>query len=196
MKRCLVAVVAVVCTVGVVASTAHALRPVPDKPKPTKGTSNDKAQVPKGPQGVYGRLDEVTRVSGGRVRYYSYITREALSAEVYVFKGSVAPFRNPDPKHKDLVKIVHSDKQGRYEIELPPGQYTLALAIGSGDDKEMFYRSTKSRLAPLAPGWIPVRIAQFFRGDEKEEPKWLPTRVEKGKWAKVDMQQNQGILVD
>jgi len=48
---------------------------------------------------------------------------------VHVFKGRVQPFEKPDPKHPALVKIVRPDKNGRFELALPPGEYTLVLDI-------------------------------------------------------------------
>ena len=48
---------------------------------------------------------------------------------VHVFKGRVQPFEKPDPKHPALVRILTPDKDGRFEIALPPGEYTLVLDL-------------------------------------------------------------------
>jgi hypothetical protein len=50
-------------------------------------------------------------------------------APVHVFRGRVQPFETPDPKHPALIKIVQPDKDGGFEIPLPPGEYTLVLDI-------------------------------------------------------------------
>jgi hypothetical protein len=50
-------------------------------------------------------------------------------APVHLFRGRIQPFETPDPKHPALVKIVHPNKDGRFEMELPPGVYTLVLEI-------------------------------------------------------------------
>ena len=49
---------------------------------------------------------------------------------VHVFRGRVQPFETPDPKHPALIKIVQPDQEGRFEMSLPPGEYTLVLDIG------------------------------------------------------------------
>jgi len=56
-----------------------------------------------------------------------------LSVPVHVFKGKVKVNHNnppaPDPKHKQLVKIVQADKNGRYILALEPGEYTVVAEI-------------------------------------------------------------------
>jgi hypothetical protein len=56
-------------------------------------------------------------------------TQAPLSVPVHVFKGKVAPFQKPDPRHPQLVKIVNSDKDGAYRVALEPGEYTLVAEI-------------------------------------------------------------------
>ena len=52
-----------------------------------------------------------------------------MSVPVYIFKGKVKQFKKPDPKHKQLAKIINSDKDGKFQIDLPPGEYTAVAVI-------------------------------------------------------------------
>lgn len=55
---------------------------------------------------------------------------QPLPVKVHVFKGKVRIFEKPDPKHPQLVKIVTSNKDGEYSVELEPGKYTVVAEIG------------------------------------------------------------------
>lgn len=72
----------------------------------------------------------------------------ALSVPVHVFKGRVAIFEKPDPKHPALVKTVQSGKDGSYRLALEPGEYTVVAEIHgklylnsftNGDDGKMYW---------------------------------------------------------
>jgi hypothetical protein len=52
-----------------------------------------------------------------------------LSVAVYIFKGRVKVFNNPDPKHKQLLKSVQSGKDGKFKLVLEPGVYTAVAVI-------------------------------------------------------------------
>ena len=56
--------------------------------------------------------------------------RRPLCVPVHVFRGRIQPFEEPDPRHPALVKILQPDKEGRFEIELPAGEYTVVAEIG------------------------------------------------------------------
>lgn len=48
---------------------------------------------------------------------------------VHVFRGRVQPFEKPNPDHPALLKIVQPDQDGRFDLALPPGEYTLVLDL-------------------------------------------------------------------
>ena len=79
-----------------------------------------------GPQGVKGT---VIKLRGDFMPGSAPGSETPLSVPVHIFKGKVKAFEKPDPKHPDLVKIVHSDKDGRYNLVLPPGEYTVVAEI-------------------------------------------------------------------
>ena len=56
---------------------------------------------------------------------------------VHVFRGRLLPLEKPDPKHPALIKIVQPGRDGRFEIALPPGEYTLVAEI----DGELYINS-------------------------------------------------------
>ena len=51
------------------------------------------------------------------------------SVPVHVFRGRVKPLDAPDPKHPRLVRIVKPGGDGRFELALPPGEYTLVAEV-------------------------------------------------------------------
>ena len=79
------------------------------------------------PQGIKGR---VVKLVGDFTMDPPTGQRVPEVVPVHVFKGRVQPFEKPDPKHPALVSILTPDKEGRFEIALPPGEYTLVLDIG------------------------------------------------------------------
>jgi len=78
------------------------------------------------PQGIKGR---VIKLVGDFTMDPPTGRRVPEVVPVHVFQGRVQPFEKPDPKHPALVRILTPDKEGRFEIALPPGEYTLVLDI-------------------------------------------------------------------
>jgi len=60
-----------------------------------------------------------------------------LAVPVHVFQGKVKTMKKPDPKHKAAVAVVKADRQGYYEVGLPPGEYTVVAEI----DGELYLNS-------------------------------------------------------
>ncbi|MCG3181687.1 MAG: hypothetical protein BIFFINMI_04086 [Phycisphaerae bacterium] len=54
---------------------------------------------------------------------------QPLRVPVHLFRGRVQPFEKPDPRHPALIRIVTPDAQGRADLALPPGEYTLVLDL-------------------------------------------------------------------
>ncbi len=57
-----------------------------------------------------------------------------MRVPVHVFRGRIKPFEQPDLKHPALIKVLQSGKDGRCELALPPGEYTLVADI----DNELY----------------------------------------------------------
>jgi len=81
-------------------------------------------------------------------------------APVHVFRGRVQPFEKPDPKHPALVRVVRPGKDGRFELELPPGEYTLVLEI----DGKLYLNN-----------WL-------------EDGSWAITEVKPGRWTEYSVE--------
>lgn len=84
-----------------------------------------------GPQGIQGKVsklkgDFMPRIGSPEPGRNS---TTPLAVPVHVFKGKLKAFEKPDPKHPALVKIVQSDKNGEYQLVLPPGEYTVVAEI-------------------------------------------------------------------
>jgi hypothetical protein len=92
------------------------------------GCSSRPASLPEaGPaQGIRGR---VIKLTGDFTIEPPTGKQMPQSAPVHVFRGRLQPLDAPDPKHPALVKILQADKEGRFEIALPPGEYTLVAEI-------------------------------------------------------------------
>ena len=80
-----------------------------------------------------------------------------------LFKGKVKQFEKPDPKHKALVKIVKSDKDGKFRCELAPGEYTVVAVIG---------------------GRMYLNLVTF----DGKNSYWITVRVREGKWTTVNIE--------
>ena len=57
-------------------------------------------------------------------------TKKPLSVPVHVFRGKIEVRERPDPKHPALLAVVKSDKEGKFRVPLPPGEYTVVADIG------------------------------------------------------------------
>jgi hypothetical protein len=55
--------------------------------------------------------------------------RTPLAVPVYVFKGRIRPMAKPPREHPALLKVLQADKEGRFELALPPGEYTVVAEI-------------------------------------------------------------------
>ena len=80
-------------------------------------------------QGVSG---SVRRVAAGEqadptVPFSLRNLKPLAGAEVWVFKGRLAPLRVATQKHPSLVKIVRSGTNGAYRVPLPVGTYTVVV---------------------------------------------------------------------
>ncbi|MEX0704853.1 MAG: hypothetical protein WD069_22330 [Planctomycetales bacterium] len=82
-------------------------------------------------------------------------SREPLAVPVHVFGGRVEPFDKPDPKHPALVQIVRADAEGRFELPLPPGEYTV----------------------------IPEIDGQLYLNNWLDDGSWATVKVEPDEWA-------------
>jgi hypothetical protein len=78
------------------------------------------------PQGVHGR---VIRQTGDFTLDPPTGQRLPLLAPVHVFRGQLQPIEHPDPEHQAFIKIVMPDNEGRFELSLPAGEYTLVAEI-------------------------------------------------------------------
>lgn len=90
-----------------------------------------KITPPPGPQGVQGK---VMKLKGDFMPLIGTPepgrnSTTPLAVPVHVFKGKLKVFEKPDAKHPSLVKIVQSDKNGKYQLVLPPGEYTVVAEI-------------------------------------------------------------------
>jgi hypothetical protein len=94
-------------------------------------------------------------------------TQAPLSVPVHVFKGKVAPFLKPDPKHPQLVKIVNSDRDGTYRVALEPGEYTLVAEI----EAKLYLNSFTDSAGKMV---------------------WSTITVAAGKWATWDIKDSSG----
>ncbi len=86
--------------------------------------------VDKSKQGVEGAVER--RTSGGvppppdtPVRVFA----TPIPSRVLVFKGKLEPKQELSEKNPQWVKTIETDKQGKFKIELEPGEYTLAAVV-------------------------------------------------------------------
>lgn len=56
-------------------------------------------------------------------------SKKPLSVPVHVFRGKIEVRERPDPKHPALLAVIHSDKEGKFRVPLPPGKYTVVAEI-------------------------------------------------------------------
>ncbi len=56
-------------------------------------------------------------------------TKKPLSVPVHIFRGKIEVRERPDPKHPALLAVVKSDKEGKFRVPLPPGEYTVVAEI-------------------------------------------------------------------
>lgn len=59
---------------------------------------------------------------------------------VFIFRGKVKPFVQPDPAHPSLVAVVNTDSAGVYRAELEPGVYTAVAEL----DGKLYYNGISS----------------------------------------------------
>ena len=58
-----------------------------------------------------------------------------IACRVYIFRGTIKPFVQPDPAHPALVAVVNTDSSGVYTARLEPGVYTAAAEL----DGKLYY---------------------------------------------------------
>jgi hypothetical protein len=78
------------------------------------------------PQGIHGK---VIRQVGDFTLDPPTGQKLPLLVPVHVFRGQLQPFEHPDPGHLAFMKIVRPDNEGRFELSLPVGEYTLVAEI-------------------------------------------------------------------
>ncbi|MGQ9662360.1 MAG: hypothetical protein ACUVWX_08505 [Kiritimatiellia bacterium] len=81
---------------------------------------------PKVTQGIRG---QVVKLVGDFTMDPPTGQRVPISVPVHVFRRRIQPFEKPNSQHPALVKVLHSDKEGKFEIELPPGEYTVVIEL-------------------------------------------------------------------
>lgn len=91
-------------------------------------------------------------------------TELALSVPVHIFKGKIATFEAPNPKHPSLVKIVKAGKDGVYKLALEPGEYTAVAEI----DGKMYLNA--------------------FTAGEAGKMTWMTVTVKAGEWTKFNIE--------
>ena len=87
-----------------------------------------------GGQGVAGKVEKLKGnfmpgVVGPGIGIGRRGQKTPLSVPVHVFRGKVKAFKKPDRNHAALVKVVRSDKDGVFKVELPTGEYTVVAEI-------------------------------------------------------------------
>ncbi len=90
--------------------------------------------------------------------------RIPLSVPVHIFKGKVKPFKTPDRKHPQLVKVVQSAKDGSFKAALPPGVYTVVAEI-----KGKLHLNIYTVVRPEGMRWGTVTV---------EKDKWTPCNID------------------
>ena len=73
-----------------------------------------------------------------------------IPSRVLVFKGHLDLKQEPSEKDAQWVKTVETDKQGKFKLELEPGEYTLAALV----EKKLF-----------AMERVTVKAGEFARRD-------------------------------
>ena len=94
----------------------------------TSGPASRPSSAPAPAQGVRGAVVKLVGdfLPGAEPARGGHVPLVVL---VHVFRGRVQPFEKPDPHHAALVTIVRPDKEGRFSLPLPPGEYTLVAEI-------------------------------------------------------------------
>ncbi|MFO0550674.1 MAG: hypothetical protein U0271_19930 [Polyangiaceae bacterium] len=103
--------------------------PATPSPEPGPPPKSDQKGVKMGDTGVTGL---VVRLEGDFMPptppgYQG--TRTPIACRVFVFRGAVKPFSEPNTKHPALVTIVNTDAEGRYAVDLEPGVYTAVAEL-------------------------------------------------------------------
>lgn len=104
-----------------VASCAHT---------PVSSASGESPAIPT-PVGKSGVQGQVLRLEGDFMppTDNKQGTRTPLQCRVFVFRGKVKPFAQPDSNHPSIAAVVNSDSSGHYAAELPPGVYTAVAEL-------------------------------------------------------------------
>lgn len=148
-RQCLsLVVLAAVCALaGCAKSAAPARSSEPEPavidqpaPAPSPQPSADPGPAPSAPSkgGDTGVTGLVIRVEGDFMPptppgYQG--TRTPIACRVFVFRGEVKPFSEPNLKHPALVAVVNTDAEGRYAVDLEPGTYTAVAEL----DGKLYY---------------------------------------------------------
>ena len=87
------------------------------------------ARMRRDKQGVSGLVVALSGNQQPRIGIGRPAARRPISVPVHVFRGRLKPFEKPVKMHDQLVKIIQSDKAGKFKIELPPGVYSIVPVI-------------------------------------------------------------------
>jgi hypothetical protein len=79
------------------------------------------------PQGIKG---QVLKLVGDFTLDPPQGERKPISVPVHIFRGRVKSIEKPDLKHPALLRVVQPGTDGRFEVSLLPGEYTVVAEIG------------------------------------------------------------------
>lgn len=90
---------------------------------------------------------------------------------VHLFRGRLQPFEQPDPRHPALVKILQPGNDGRCEVALAPGEYTLVLDIGGKLYLNNWLADGSWAIAEVLPGqWSDYTIENVLEQPATRSP--------------------------
>lgn len=90
---------------------------------------------------------------------------------VHIFRGRLQPFEKPDPRHPALVKISQPGKDGRLELALPPGEYTLVLEIDGRLYLNNWLEDGSWAITEVKPGhWTDYTIENVLEASGDKNP--------------------------
>ena len=107
----------------------HPMRALPVVALLLAGCTCPRSQAPAAADAAQGIRGQVIKLVGDFTLDPPTGREEPQSVPVHVFRGRLQPLDAPDPEHPALIKILQPDKDGRFEIALPPGEYTLVAEI-------------------------------------------------------------------
>lgn len=79
---------------------------------------------------------------------------EPVYCPVHVFKGTVKPFEKYDKNDDRIAQSIHTEKDGSFSVNLPPGTYTVVVELEGGKLRGNAFDPTVWPTVTVGIGWV------------------------------------------